>query len=233
MSAPIAGKFQDHYATLGVETNADLSALQRVHAELTEKYHPANRETGDTEKLEAVQIAFEVLSDPELRKSFDMQKGVGGDTGAPKFSGIGFFNAFDQETGLRIALLCVLYDRRRSKPFTPSLSVRHVENILTVGGEQLASVLWYLKQRNLVASDDKSNLLITVDGMDYLEVKRPSAETVMPWIRSASPAAPRTPAPVPEPAGEPVATPVASGAMSTDDHARRSAVNRILSRGMN
>ena len=74
---------------------------------------------------------------------------------------------------MRTALLCLLYDRRRLKPFTPGLSMRRVENILECTSEGLSFALWYLKQRNMVASDDKSNLQITVEGMDYLETNPP------------------------------------------------------------
>ena len=46
------------------------------------------------------------------------------DDGTPRFSGIQFFEALGRESNLRFAVLCVLYDRRRNKSFTPSLSMR-------------------------------------------------------------------------------------------------------------
>ena len=46
--------------------------------------------------------------------------------------------------------------------------MRYVEAMLNADMEELFFVLWYAKQRGWVASDDKSNLLITVQGMDYL-----------------------------------------------------------------
>jgi hypothetical protein len=51
---------------------------------------------------------------------------------------------------------------------------------------RLNSALWYLKQRGLAASDDKSSLQITVDGMDFLESRRPLPEQVMPFIKPAA-----------------------------------------------
>jgi curved DNA-binding protein CbpA len=219
MSSPLAGKFQDHYEVLGVETNAELSTIERLHSELTQKFDPRNPETGDADKWEAVQLAFEVLSKPDTRKAFDKLKGVGEDKNNPKFSGIEFFETFGGEISLRSALLCVLYERRRNRPFTPSLSMRHLENMLTAGSDQLVFVLWYLKQRGLVSSDDKSSLQITMEGMDFLEINRPTAEAVMPWIRpSALAGADAAPAPAPPPA---------------DSAARRSKLDRILSRGTN
>jgi curved DNA-binding protein CbpA len=222
MSSPLAGKFQDHYEVLGVETNAELSTIERVHSELSQKFDPRNPETGDAEKWETVQLAFEVLSKPDTRKSFDTLKGVGEDKNNPKFSGMEFFEAFGRDTSLRSAMLCILYDRRRSRPLAPSLSMRHLENILTVASDQLALVLWYLKQRGFVSSDDKSSLQITVEGMDYLEANRPTAEAVMPWIKPSALAAVTAPSPAPAPAAPP-----------EEIDARRSKVDRILSRGTN
>ena len=225
MSAALAGKFQDHYEVLGVETNAELSTIQMAHADLTQKYDPGNLETGDADKLEAVNLAYEVLSQPDLRKEFDKLKGIGEDSSGPKFSGLEFFESLGRETGLRSAILCVLYDRRRNKPFVPSLSMRNLEYIFAASSEQLIFVLWYLKQRGLISSDDKSSLQITVAGMEFLENSRPSAELVMAWIKPGS-VATETAACEPETAEPPAAS-------SVESETRRRAVNRILSRGTN
>ena len=141
--------------------------------------------TGDPEMFEAVNTAYETLSDPELRSIFDKLRGLGQDVSVPKFSGVGFFDALGREAFRRAAILCVLYDRRLTKPAAPSLSMRHIETIVDATAAELSSALWYLKQRGLAASDDKSSLQITVDGMDFLESKQPSPETVMPFIKEA------------------------------------------------
>jgi len=80
----------------------------------------------------------------------------------------------------------VLYDRRRTKPTAPSLSMRHLEVIIEASEVELSSALWYLKQRGLAASDDKSSLQITVDGMDFLESNKPAAEDVMAFIKPSA-----------------------------------------------
>jgi len=190
MSAPLAGKFQDHYAILEIEAKADSETIQKAYAKLAKKYHPNNAETGSAEMFEAVNSAYETLSDPELRGIFDKLKGVGQQEGAPRFSGVEFFDALGREALRRAAILCVLYDRRLSKPNAPSLSMRHLEIIVEATAAELASALWYLKQRGLAASDDKSSLQITVDGMDFLESNRPVPEDVMVFIKEA--AAPAT-----------------------------------------
>ncbi len=186
MSAPLAGKFQDHYAILEVEAKSDSETIQKAYAKLAKKYHPNNAETGSAEMFEAVNSAYETLSDPELRGIFDKLKGVGQQEGAPRFSGVEFFDALGREALRRAAILCVLYDRRLSKPNAPSLSMRHLEVIVEATAAELASALWYLKQRGLAASDDKSSLQITVDGMDFLESNRPVPEDVMVFIKEAA-----------------------------------------------
>jgi hypothetical protein len=184
MSSPVAGKFQDHYEVLEVDPKANLEIIQEAYSRLANLYHPDTPETGDREKFEAVNLAYEVLCDPELRRDFDKVKGVDQDV-LPQFSGYAFFDALGREGELRSALMCVLYDRRKLKPFTPSLSVRHLEGMLDSTSEELIFCLWYLKQKGYVASDDKSSLQITVAGMDYLEKNPPQPEVVIGRIRPA------------------------------------------------
>jgi len=190
MSAPLAGKFQDHYALLGIDPKSDSDAIRAAYTKAAAKYNPGNPDTGSQEKFDAVNLAFEVLSDPALRREFDKIKGVDQDDGKARFSGLEFFNALGRETNLRVALLCVLYDRRRTKPFTPSLSMRDIENTLQATQEEFSFALWYLKQRGLAGQDDKSSLLITVEGMDFLEQNRPDPEAVMPFIKAGALAPP-------------------------------------------
>ena len=203
MSAPVSGKFQDHYLILGIDPKADSETIQGAYAKLSQRFHPSNPDTGDADKFAAVNLAFEVLSDPSLRQTFDQLKGVDHESGNPKFTGVDFFEALEHGAVLRAAVLCILYDRRRTKSFKPSLSMRHLEGMLHVTAEELNFALWYLKQRGLVANDDKSSLEITVEGMDHLERNRPAAETVMPLIKENSLADPKPYA------GKPAPTPVA------------------------
>src|ERR1700722_10519577 len=189
MLAPLAGKYQDHYVVLGVDPKADSDTIQRAYAKLAQKYYPNNSATADAEMFESVNTAYQTLCDPQLRAIFDKLKGVGQEEAGPKFRGVEFFDALGREALRRAAILCVLYDRRLSKPSAPSFSMRHLELIVEATAEELSSALWYLKQRGLAASDDKSSLQITVDGMDFLESKRPLPEDVMAFIKTTAIAA--------------------------------------------
>jgi hypothetical protein len=61
--------------------------------------------------------------------------------------------------------------------------MRIVLGMLKATQEEVNFALWYLKQRNLAVSDDKSNLVITADGMDFLENNPPSKEAVLQFIK--------------------------------------------------
>ena len=183
MSTPLASKFQDYYDVLGIDPRSDSETLQSAYAELARKYHPNNPETGDPEAFAAINAAYEVLSDPAQRFAFDNLKGIGEDATCPQFSGTEFFESLGSDAGLRAALLCILYERRKKKPLKPGLPMRYVEAMLNADLDELFFVLWYAKQRGWVSSDDKSNLLITVQGMDYLDNNHPSAAVVLPHIK--------------------------------------------------
>jgi curved DNA-binding protein CbpA len=190
MSAPLAGKFQDHYHVLGIEPNATSDTIQRVYTQLAAKYHPSNNQTGDAGKFAAVNSAYEVLADPAARQTFDSLRSGPRKEAPPQFSGMEFFHALADETLRRLCLLCVLYDRRRAKPATPSLSVRGVEGIVAATSEEIQFSVWYLKQKGLVASDDKSNIYITVQGMEYLESNMPEPDAILPLVKSIETAEP-------------------------------------------
>jgi curved DNA-binding protein CbpA len=186
MSAPIAGKFQDHYIVLDVDPKSDSATIQRAYSMLAQRYHPTKGTSPSKDKFDEVNLAYETLSDPTLRREFDNLKGIGPGEAPPTFSGMEFFEALGREGALRSALLCLLYDRRRTNPLRPSLSMRQIESMLTVSSEALAFTLWYLKQRSLVRSDDKSSLHITVEGMDYLEHNRPAPKDVMSFVKRSA-----------------------------------------------
>jgi hypothetical protein len=190
MSAPLAGKFQDHYAVLGVDPKSTSETIQQAYAKLAQKYYPNNPATGNVEMFEAINMAYETLSDPQLRATFDKVKGVGQDEGSPKFRGLAFFDALEHEATRRSAILCVLYDRRCQKPTAPSLSMRHLETMIEATEAELSTAIWYLKQRGLAAADDKSSLQITVDGIDFLETRKPLLDDVMPFVKGAAQATP-------------------------------------------
>ena len=70
-------KTKDYYKVLGVTRDADEREIKKAYRKLTKIYHPdkasANNMTPEDaqKKMSAVNEAYEVLSDPELKERFD------------------------------------------------------------------------------------------------------------------------------------------------------------------
>jgi len=138
------------------------------------------------------------------------------------FSGPGFFEALKLGAMLRSTVLCILCDRRRMKPFRPTIASRDLENMLQASPEEMSFALWYLKQRGQVINDDKSNLQITADGMDYLERNPPSPAGILALIKPESIAAAN-------PAPQPVAPPAVPDSPREESSVLK-ALHRVLTR---
>ncbi|SCZ98037.1 BZ3500_MvSof-1268-A1-R1_Chr7-3g09678 [Microbotryum saponariae] len=63
-------KQKDYYKILGVSRDADGKTIKRAYRKGTLKAHP-DKEGGSEEKMAALNEAYEVLSNPELRQRFD------------------------------------------------------------------------------------------------------------------------------------------------------------------
>jgi curved DNA-binding protein CbpA len=194
MSSSPAGKFQDHYLVLNVESKADSETIQKAYTTLAARFHPNNKETGDPEKFQAVTQAYEVLADPAARTAFDAVRS-GPEKEAPsRFSGSGFFHALAGELLRRQCILCLLYDRRRQYPLRPILSLKQIETMMNASFEEVQFSVWYLRQKGQVTADDKNNLQISVAGMESLERELPNADDILALVKAtqdpAEPAAP-------------------------------------------
>ena len=91
------------------------------------------------------------------------------------------------EQAIRLTVLEVLCARRRMEPNAPGLFPNEIEKLIGVAAEHLQFSVWYLMQKRYIQRSDNSQLVITVEGIDYLDdasekVVRPrmlrAAETV-------------------------------------------------------
>jgi curved DNA-binding protein CbpA len=160
----------DYYEALQVSANAEPDTIQRVFRLLAQRFHPDNNETGNDARFREIHAAYSVLSDPEKRARYDItyhQKR--NERWRLVSSGQQSETEFEGEMIVRLTMLEALYTRRRVEPGTPSLFSTELESMLGLPREHLEFTIWYLVQRKLVTRDDQSRLMITADGVDYLE----------------------------------------------------------------
>lgn len=68
----MAVKYKDYYETLGVPRTATQEEIKRAYRKLARKYHPdVNKDPQAEERFKEIGEAYEVLGDPEKRKSYD------------------------------------------------------------------------------------------------------------------------------------------------------------------
>lgn len=64
---------KNHYETLGVSRDATPEEIIKAYRKLAMRYHPDRRGSGNEEKFKEAKEAYEVLSDPEKRKAYDLE----------------------------------------------------------------------------------------------------------------------------------------------------------------
>lgn len=114
--------------------------------------------------------AVATISNPQRRAPHDVQCAVRErDRSSLVAEAVRTSAAVETDQLLRFALLELLHNRRRSEPRRPGIFVADLETLLDRPGEHIEFALWYLLQRQYVAHTDGSQLVITADGVDYLE----------------------------------------------------------------
>ena len=74
---------------------------------------------------------------------------------------------------MRFMILEILYSRRRTEPNRPGLSQLELQELVGRPREHLEFTIWYLAQKKLVTRGDQSNLVITAEGIDFVEQNAP------------------------------------------------------------
>jgi curved DNA-binding protein len=181
-------EFIDHYELMQISPHAELPTIQRVYRMLAARYHPDNPETGDTDKFVALQKAYQVLSDPEERAIYDQtcQKQEG--QPMPIFEMKEFVVGIESEVHRRLGALCLLYNRRRSNPDVPGMSLLDMETRMSLPREHLEFTIWYLRDKGFVKRDETSNdIVITGEGVDFVESNLPVNRIVRKLLKAPEP----------------------------------------------
>jgi curved DNA-binding protein CbpA len=160
----------DYYEVLQVSPGADPETIHRVYRFLAQRFHPDNAETGSEARFREIHTAYTVISDPERRARYDVTyQQHRKDRWRLVSAGARAENDFELEQSMRLTLLEALYTKRRLEPEEPAIFAGDLESLLGRAREHLVFTIWYLQQKKYVTRDDNSRLLITADGVDFLE----------------------------------------------------------------
>ncbi len=181
-------EFVDYYELMQISPRAELPTVQRVYRMLAARYHPDNPETGDETKFVELQKAYAVLSDPEARSAYDQKCHQQEAQPMPIFEMKEFVVGIDAEVHRRLGALCLLYNRRKSNPDQPGMSMLELESKMSLPREHLEFTLWYLRDKGYVHRDDTSNdMLITGEGIDWVESNIPGNQIVRKLLKAPEP----------------------------------------------
>ena len=76
------------------------------------------------------------------------------------------------ELNRRLAVLAVLYYKRRSNPFDPQVSLAEIEQRMGFPRDYLDFTTWYLAKKGYITRADNSDFSLTAEGVDFIETQR-------------------------------------------------------------
>jgi curved DNA-binding protein CbpA len=167
-------KTPDYYEFLQISPNADSDTIHRVYRFLAARFHPDNAETGDPEKFFLLKSAYDVLSDPERRTAYDAGWERQAPEQPPLSTCINFMDQVEGEQNRRLALLTLLYHRRRTCPYAPEVSLTEIEARMGFPRDYLDFTTWYLVRKEYITRADNSDFTLTAQGVDFVEKNRGS-----------------------------------------------------------
>ena len=165
----MAGEDVDFYEVLQVSDSAEPETINRVYRMLAQRYHPDNKETGNSARFSEITNAYHVLSNPEKRAQYDAtNEQRRKDRWRVVSAGAQSENDFEMEQVVRLTVLEALYTKRRLDPQTPGIYLRELEKMIGRPREHLEFTIWFLNQKKLINTDD-ARMYLTAEGAEYLE----------------------------------------------------------------
>lgn len=174
----------DYYEVLQVSQNAEPETIHRVYRIMAARFHPDNPQTGDQERFLLLNEAYEILSDPDRRASYDAARRVGEYQALPAFELKEFVDGIEGEQNRRLGVLCLLYNRRRCDMDHPGLSLLDLERLMSFPREYISFAIWYLKDKGFVQVGDNSDCMLTADGADFVETNSPRHAVLHKLLRA-------------------------------------------------
>ncbi len=178
----------DYYEFLQISPNADAETVHRVYRYLAARLHPDNPTSGDAEQFKLLKTAYDVLSDGARRAEYDASRRRS--SPEPYSSMVDFMDSLEGELNRRLAVLAVLYHRRRTNAHMAEVSLAEIEGRMGFPRDYIDFTLWYLQKKGYIAKADNAQFTLTADGVDFVEKERgdlPSLNKML-LTRGAEPA---------------------------------------------
>jgi curved DNA-binding protein len=176
----------DYYEFLQISPNADPDTIHRVYRFLAARLHPDNPQSGDVEMFHLLKTAYDVLSDPERRAEYDAKRTREPMQTAPWSRSIDFMDTLHGELNRRLAVMAVLYYRRRTNPGMPEVALAEIESRMGFPRDYLDFTTWYLVKKGYVAKADNSAFALTAEGVDFVETQRAHLPVLNKMLTSGS-----------------------------------------------
>jgi len=128
--------------------------------------------------------AYDVLSDAERRAQYDAERG--GESRKPLSSSFDFMDDLEGELNRRLAVLAVLYHRRRTDAMHPAVNLAEIEERMGFPRDYLDFTMWYLLKKGYVGKADNAQYALTAEGVDFVEEQRASLPALNKMLTSGS-----------------------------------------------
>lgn len=130
---------RDPYETLGVNRNANAEEIKSAYRKLAKKYHPDLG--GDPEKFKEINLANDILTDPNKKAQFDMggafNNGLGGFRSGSHFH---FEDVFSHEDFMNIFAGAAGFPGSRRRPKNGNIRIRLTVTLEGILQEQVKMV---------------------------------------------------------------------------------------------
>jgi curved DNA-binding protein CbpA len=179
-------KQPDYYEFLQISPNAEPSTIHRIYKFLAARFHPDNPESGDAEKFALLKQAYDVLSDAARRSQYDAEREKEAVEAIPIPDTMDFLDSIDGELNRRLAVLAVLYKRRRTNAHKPEVSLGEIESLMNFPRDYLDFTVWYLMKKGYITRADNSALTLTAEGVDFVEEQRANMPNLSKLLTSGA-----------------------------------------------
>ena len=100
---------------------------------------------------------------------------------------IDFMDQVEGDLNRRLAVLTILYYRRRLYPHSPEVSLAEIEQRMGFPRDYLDFTTWYLTKKGYISRADNSDFTLTVEGVDFIETQRATIPVLDKLLTTGSP----------------------------------------------